>query len=131
MKKREYEVGIELTDKQWKKLESLLPEPEQSIKGGQHPAPNRACLEGLLWLLRSGARYKDVPKHFPSGSTCWRRLKWWYEQGALLNAWQKILGLLDKKSRLKWEEGFGDGTFSPAKKGAKPLGRRKKEKVRK
>jgi Transposase and inactivated derivatives len=131
MKKREYEVGIELTDKQWKKLEPLLPELERSSKGGQRPAPNRACLEGLLWLLRSGAGYKDMPKHFPSGSTCWRRLKWWYEQGALLDAWQKILGLLDKKSRLKWEEGFGDGTFAPAKKGAKPSARRKKEKVRK
>jgi hypothetical protein len=72
-----------------------------------------------------------MPKHFPSGSTCWRRLKWWYEQGVLLEAWQKILGLLDKKSRLKWEEGFGDGTFSPAKKGGLKSEKRKKAKVRK
>ena len=120
MKKREYQVGIELTDRQWKKLESFFPKPPRSVKGGQIPAPNRACLEGVLWLLRSGARYKDIPKHFPSGSTCWRRLKWLYEQGALLYAWQSILGLLDKKGRLKWEEFFADGTFASAKKGAKP-----------
>ena len=131
MKKREYEIGIELTEKQWKTFKPLLPEPKSSSKGGQHPAPNRACLEGILWLLRSGARYKDMPKHFPSGSTCWRRLKWWYEQGALLGAWQKILGLLDKKPRLNWEEGFGDGTFSAAKKGANVSARRKKAKVQK
>lgn len=131
MQKREYMVGLELTDKQWHKLLRLLPEPPRSDGGGQVPASNRACLEGILWLVRSGARYKDMPKHFPSGSTCWRRLKWWYEQGAVLNAWQTILGLLDKKGRIHWEECFADATFSPAKKGAKPLGRRKKEKVRK
>jgi transposase len=131
MEKREYKIGIELTDKQWKKIAPLLPEPEQSAKGGQVPASNRACLEGVLWLLRSGARYKDVPKHFPSGSNCWRRLKWWYEQGALLKAWQKILGMLDQKGRLRWDECFADGTFSPSKKGAKPSEKRKKERERK
>jgi transposase len=92
MEKREYKTGLEISDRQWKTLASLLPEPTRSDKGGQIPAPNRACFEGILWLLRSGARYKDIPQHFPSGSTCWRRLKWWYEQGALLNAWQHILG---------------------------------------
>lgn len=119
MKKREYKIGIELTEKQWKKLEPLFPEPERSATGGQQPAPNRACLEGLLWLLRSEARYKDMPKHFPSGSTCWRRLQLWHENGVLLHTWQKILALLDKKGRLKWEEVYfqkhsADGTFSPS-----------------
>jgi transposase len=119
MQKREYKTGTELSDRQWKKLEPLLPEPERSDQGGQIPTPNRACFEGLLWILRSGARYKDVPQHLPSGSTCWRRIKWWYEQGALLAAWQTILGMLDKKGRLKWEECFADGSFAPAKKGVR------------
>ena len=56
MHKREYQTGSELSDRQWKKLAPLLPEPIRSGKGGQVPASNRACLEGLLWLLRSGAR---------------------------------------------------------------------------
>ena len=139
MKKRDYQVGLELTDKQWKQLEPLLPEPPPSKKGGQIPASNRACLEGILWILRSGARYKDVPKHFPSGSTCWRRLKWWYEQGTLLDAWQTILGLLDKKGRLNGEECIADATFASAlywlpckaREAVKPSAKPKKEKVRK
>jgi transposase len=125
MKKREYKTGIEISDRKWKKLAPLLPEPPRSDGGGQVPAPNRACFEGLLWLLRSGARYKDIPKHFPSGSTCWRRLWWWYEQGALLKAWQSILGLLDQKGRLKLEESFADGSFASAKKGGKRSAKRK------
>lgn len=124
MKKRLYQTGMEITDRQWKKLAPLLPEPPRSDKGGQEPASNRACLEGLLWLLRSGARYKDLPQHFPSGSTCWRRLKWWYEQGALRAAWQTILGMLDQQGRLNWEECFADGTFASAKKGVKGSAKR-------
>lgn len=124
MQKRAYRTGIELSDRKWKQLAPLLPEPPRSTAGGQVPAPNRACLEGLLWLLRSGARYKDIPQYFPSGSTCWRRLKWWFEQGALEKAWQFILALLDQKGRLKLEESFADGTFASAKKGGKRSARR-------
>lgn len=131
MQKREYKTGLELTDKEWNILEPFLPKPPRSPKGGQIPASNRACIEGILWLLRSGARYKDVPIWFPSGSTLWFRLKFWYEQGALLKIWQALLGMLDAKSRLHWEECFADGTFSSAKKGDSPLERRKKERVRK
>jgi len=120
MQKRSYTTGHELSDRRWKKLSPLLPEPPRSNKGGQIPAPNRACLEGLLWLLRSGARYKDIPKHFPSGSTCWRRLQWWHEQGALLAAWQSILGMLDVKGgRLKWKSFLQTARFRLQKRGRK------------
>jgi len=117
MEKRSYKTGRELTEKQWKIIGPMLPEPAVSAKGGQKPADNRACLEGILWLLRSGARWKDIPAEFPSGATCWQRFKSWEESGVLVDIWQKILGTLDEKGRLKWDEVFADGTFSPAKKG--------------
>lgn len=119
MQKRIYKTGKELTDKQWKILEPLFPEPVQSRKGGQRRASNRACLEGILWVLRTGARWQDIPERYPSGSTCWRRLQEWQEADILVDVWQKLLGTLDEKGRLKWDEVFADGTFSPAKKGAK------------
>lgn len=118
MQKRIYKTGKELTDKQWKILEPLFPEPVQSRKGGQRRASNRACLEGILWVLRTGARWQDIPERYPSGSTCWRRLQEWQEADILVDVWQKLLGTLDEKGRLKWDEVFADGTFSPAKKGA-------------
>ena len=117
MQKRTYTVGKELTDKQWKILEPLFPDPINSPKGGQKRAPNRACLEGILWLLRTGARWQDMPDRYPSGSTCWRRLQEWQEADILVDIWQKLLGTLDAKQRLKWDEVFADGTFSSAKKG--------------
>ena len=119
MRKRTYKVGRELTNKQWTILEPLLPNPFASTKGGQKRAPNRACLEGILWVLRTGARWQDILDRFPSGSTCWRRMQEWQEIGLWEDIWQKLLSELDAKGRLKWEEVFADGTFSPAKKGVK------------
>ena len=118
MKKRTYITGKELTDKQWSKIEPLLPEPTQSRKGGQHRAPNRACLEGILWILRTGAPWSDMPERFPSGITCWRRMTEWQAKDVWIDIWRTFLGLLDSKGRLKWDEVFADGTFAPAKKGA-------------
>ena len=121
---------FELTNKQWAKLAPLLPEAKPSPKGGRRPIPNRPCFEGILWVLRSGARWKDLPKRFPSPSTCWRRLRDWEEQGIWLRVWRAFLAELDLRHRLRWYEVFADGTFSPAKKGAHASERPNAERVR-
>ena len=108
----------ELTDEQWALIAPLLPEPKGSRKGGPMPKPNRACFEGILWVLRSGARWRDLPKRYPSPSTCWRRLRDWEEQGVWLDAWRTFLQQLDERGQIQWHEVFADGTFSSAKKGA-------------
>ena len=119
-----------LTEEQWKIIELLLPPPVGSPKGGPKPKPNRACFEGILWVLRSGARWKDLPERYPSPSTCWRRLRDWEEQGVWERAWRALLAELDQDQHLGWEEVFTDGTFSPAKKGAIAWGKPSVERVR-
>ena len=69
---RTYEVL--LPDRQWKLVEPFIPKVACNPRGGRPRADDRACLEGILWVLRSGARWKDLPERFPSPSTCWRRL---------------------------------------------------------
>ena len=64
-----------LTDEQWKKIEPHIPKFKRSRKGGRKPIEDRRIFEGILWVLRSGARWKDLPKEYPSASTCWRRLR--------------------------------------------------------
>lgn len=108
----------ELTDELWNKIEPLLPNPEPSPKGGRRRIGNRRCFEGILWVLRSGARWKDLPERYPSPSTCWRRLRDWEDAGVWLKLWRAFLGELDEQGRLDWEETFADGSFAPAKKGA-------------
>jgi transposase len=106
-----------LTDKQWAQIEPLLPPLPKSKKGGHPWVPNRPCLEGILWVLRTGARWQDLPDKYPSPSTCWRRLQMWEEQDVWLDIWRAFLGTLDQRKQLDWREAFADGSFAPAKKG--------------
>ena len=115
-----------LTDTRWEQIEPLLPPLPKSKRGGRPWALNRAVLEGILWILRTGARWQDLPERYPSPSTCWRRLKRWEEQGVWLDLWRAFLAMLDERKQLDWSEAFADGSFAPAKKGgqasAKPSG---------
>ena len=107
-----------LTDKQWEKIEPLIPKRPKNPKGGRPRADDRRVFEGILWILKTGARWKDLPDIYPHPSTCWRRLKQWYEQGVLTDMWRAFLSELDRKGILDWDETFLDATFIPAKKGA-------------
>ena len=107
----------ELTDEQWSLISDLFPEKPIGPKGGRPPAKSRACFEGILWVLRSGSRWKDMPSRFPSYATCWRRFAQWSSEGVWDRALKRVLQKLDSAGKLNWAEGFGDGTFASAKKG--------------
>jgi len=49
-------------------------------------------LEGILWVLKTGARWRDLPADFGvSPATCWRGLRLWEEQGVWLKVWRRLL----------------------------------------
>ena len=111
-------VPPQLTDEQWSLICDLFPIPKPDPRGGRPRVDSRQCLEGVLWVLRSGARWKDLPRSFPSYATCWRRFAQWSLDGVWDRAWSRLLSQLDQQSDIDWEEGFADGTFASAKKGA-------------
>jgi hypothetical protein len=85
---------------------------------GKRRVEDRRCFEGILWVLRSGARRKDLRAQYPSPATCWRRLQEWEDAGVWLDLWRKFLGELDEEGILSWDETFSEGKFSPAEQGA-------------
>ena len=115
-----------LSERQWLKMEPLLPRHRSR---GRPWIDNRRVLEGILWILRTGARWMDLPAEFPSPSTCWRRLKLWEEQGVWLKVWRAFLTELNDQGRLRWNECFMDATFIPAKKGVSTSGRPERAKA--
>ncbi len=109
-------MGEELSDDQWVLILPLLPGQKRR---GRPRTDDRLTLNGILWVLRSGARWKDLPPKYGSRSTCHRRLNQWQDQGV----WEKIrltfLSTLDCQAKLDWNEAFLDGSFVPGKKGAR------------
>jgi len=112
------DLQAELSDEHWLLIADLFENPKPSPKGGRPMVDPRACFEGVLWMLRSGARWKDLPSRFPSRSTVHRRFVEWVGEGTLDRAWKRLMRLLDREGKIDWREGFADGTFAPAKKGA-------------
>src|SRR5918993_5467160 len=110
----------ELIDKQWQRVEPLLPSRKDR---GRPRADDRKTLDGILYVLRTGCRWQDVPREYDSPATCWRRLKKWEVGGTWERIWRKLLALLDGQEKLKWARAFLDGSFVPAKKGELALAR--------
>lgn len=117
-----------LSDDQWAIIADLFPMPVMTSVGGRPRVPPRHCLEGVLWILVSGARWRDLPERYPSPATCWRRLKEWTENNVFKTIWIRLLGKLDEFKNVNWEEAIADGTFAAAKKGVPTLATRRREK---
>ena len=112
-----------LTKPQWEAIRVHLPESKMSARGGRPRVEDRRCLEGILWILWTGAQWSELPRRYGSPSTCWRRLKTWEETGVLLKLWRAFLAQLNDQQKLRWDECFVDGSFVPAKKGGPKSGR--------
>jgi len=83
----------DITDEEWQRVAPLLPElrPRSELRG--RPLANtRSVLNGVLWVMYSGATWSAMPRRYPSYQTCHRRFKAWYESGVLKNVTQQLLG---------------------------------------
>ena len=113
-----------LTDERWAWIEPHIPE-EERMKGrnGRPFRPARAVLEGILWVMKTGARWWDLPQKegFPPGSTCHRRFKQWCEQGVMIKILQALAQFLKEMGIGDLTETYIDGSFVKAKKGVKKL----------
>ena len=112
----------ELTDEQWALIEPLLPElPKRDDGKGRPWRDNREIMNGSLWILRSGARWKDLPDKFPPYQTCHRRFQTWVKDGSLRKVLETLAQDLETRGEIDLSECFIDGTFVVAKKGATEL----------
>lgn len=113
---------MDLTDKQWGFIESILPKSKSKPGGrGRPSADRRAVLNGILWILRTRAQWRELPERYPSYKTCHRYFQRWSQSGALGKLLRGLAKDLIKRGRLKMDEWFIDGSFSSAKKGVLEL----------
>ncbi len=97
-------------------LASRLPQPRKKL--GRKPYTNIELLPGILQVLRSGCRWRDLDqrkrKGDPSGVTHWRRLQFWKRSKIFPLLWRSILNRLRKDHRLNVQVMSIDGTFIPS-----------------
>lgn len=110
---------MKLTDAQWTKIEPLIPLKEKITKRKGRPfiCP-RKVLDGVLWVLKTGARWKDLPEKYGSGKTCHRRFTQWNQQGIFKKMLQMLAEHLKEIGAIDLTETYIDATFIKAKKGA-------------
>ena len=112
----------ELNDKQWAIIKSLIPKPNRRSDGKGRPRrDDREVLNGILWILRSGARWQDLPERFPPYQTCHRRFQQWARAGVLRRVLEALAEDLRRRGKLDLGECFVDATFVAAKKGTLAL----------
>jgi transposase len=105
-----------LTDEQWAVIEPQL--PKRIRKRGRPRNDDRQTLNGILYVLKTGCAWEDLPPEYGSDTTCWRRLNEWSQDGTWERIRRAILSELDAQEKLEWVEAFLDGSFVPAQKGA-------------
>lgn len=120
----------ELTDEQWALIEPLFDKPPTVQTRGRPRRPEREVLNGVLWILRSGARWCDLPERFVPYQTCHRRFQEWVRDGRLKRVLETLAEDLRVRGQLDLSECFIDGTFVVAKKGAAKSERPSGAKVR-
>ena len=110
-----------LTDSQWNRIEPLLPAPPaRKLNRGRPRANPRFVLDSILWVLKTGACWDDLPRQegFVAFQTAHRYLQNWADDGTF----GRIVQALASEADLNLSECFIDGTFVPAKKGAMKSG---------
>ena len=85
-----------LRDDQWERLKEFAPGGRKGKRGPR--ADNRRFLNGLLWMARSGGRWRDLPKRFGKHAAVKRRYSRWIEMGVL----DAILAALTREADLEW-----------------------------
>jgi transposase len=99
----------DLTDAQWRRLEPHLP-PEEP-RTGRPNAPHRRIINGILWVLRTGAPWHDLPRRYGPVGTVSSRFYRWRASGV----WDRVLAALqseaDARGEVDWDLHYVDATI--------------------
>jgi transposase len=124
-----------LPDELWKRIEPLLPKPKprRFRYPGRKPVEDRKVLIGILFVLKTGIPWEDLPQEMGCGSgmTCWRRLRDWSKAGVWQKLHEQLLAELNGADQIDWSRASVDSRTYRAlgggeKTGPSPVDRRKR-----
>jgi transposase len=98
----------ELTDTQWEKLEPHL--PPQQPRTGRPNKDHRLIVNAILWQLRTGAPWRDLPAKYGPWQTVYSRFRKWVDDGTWDQIFEALHEQADEDGQLDWFMHFVDGT---------------------
>jgi transposase len=104
----------ELTDAQYAQLEPSLPEPRHDGHAGRPWLPHRTVINGILWALRTGAPWRDLPEYYGRWNTVYTRFKRWRRDGTWTRLYITLLSQRDQHGRIDHDLWCIDGTIARA-----------------
>ncbi len=119
-------MNVLVTDALWERLEPLLPPPPQRRFRfpGRKPLDYRKILTGILFVLKTGIAWEDLPAELGCGcgKTCRENLKRWHEAGVWTQLHAVLLAELNGADRIDWRRGLIDASFAEAPEGGEDTG---------
>ena len=105
---------MDLTDQQWTIIEPLFEEKRRPDGRGRPWRDARAVLNGVLWVLRTGAPWHDLPDRYPPYQTCHRRFQQWRKNDVFRDLLTCLAEDLRLRGKIDLTEGFIDASFTAA-----------------
>ncbi len=116
-----------LTDREWEAIKGELP-PEDERRPGRPWISHRLVISGILWILGTGAPWRDLPEKFGKWKTVYNRFGRWTKQGHWDRIYAKRLDMMAADGEIDQEQWNVDGTITRAHRcagGAPPPDRKK------
>ncbi len=88
---------FELTNAEWERIEPLLP-PQSTGRKGRPPKDNRLMLNGMLWMDRSGAQWRELPERYGPWQSVYARFRKWEAEGILERAYKALSSDFDSEN---------------------------------
>ncbi len=98
----------ELTDAEWAAVEPLI--PHRRAKTGRKPRSTREMLSGILWILRTGAPWRDLPERFGPWQTVYDYFGRWRREGVFDRILARLQTRLDAEGYVDWDLWCVDGS---------------------
>jgi transposase len=106
----------ELTDEQWELVHPIL--PSRLAKTGRPPSDPRQMLNGILWILRTGAPWRDLPERLGPWQTVYDHFRNWRRDGVYDRLLEALHIRLDRNGQIDWDLWCIDGSSVRASRAA-------------
>ena len=104
----------DLSDGQWRLIEALFPKQARGGRWNDH----RAVFNGILWILRTGAPWRDLPEHYGKWGSVYHRFNRWRKDGTFDRVLKALRIRLDKQGYIDWDLWCVDGSSVRASRAA-------------